>query len=279
MASPRYFEVMRIPILRGRAFAEQDAENATPVAAVSEAFANRHFPGQDPLGKRVRLQPSRRRPDPPWLTIVGVVRDVKSERLELEDHPLLYEPLFQDSTLAASLLVRTRGREAELAQAVRREVRAVDPEQPIHAVRALREVVARTMSQRRFATTLLGVFALMALVLAAVGTYAVTAHSVSRRTAEIGLRMALGARSIDVLALVLRQAMGHALCGVGLGLLGAAGLSRALSGLLFGISPSDPVSFGGIAGLLAGTTLAACYFPASRAAAVDPLVALRSDAE
>ncbi len=277
IASPGYFPALRIPLRRGRLFDERDDERAPGAAVVSEAFARKFFPGEDPIGRRLLLPARRDQSADPLLTIVGVVGDVKADGLDVESPPVLYRSLLQDSILLLTLVLRTAGESGMLGETVRREVRQVDPDQPVYGVRTFEELAATALGPRRFVTSLLGLFALVSLVLAAVGIYGVTAYSVSRRTGEIGLRMALGARPRDVLRLVLGQGLALTAAGIGLGLLAAAALSRALGTFLFNVSATDPLAFGGIALLLAGVATAACAIPARRAAAVDPLVALRED--
>jgi predicted permease len=273
--SPGYFTAMRIPLLRGRLFTEHDDDSGRPVAILSESLTRQAFPGEDPLGHQVQL-PTRKGPGP-WTTIVGIVRDVKMEALDLEERPALYRPLWQISSMSLTLVVRGPGRPGELAARIEQAVRGIDPELPIYAVRSMDEAMASTVSQRRFAMRLLALFAAAALALSALGIYGVVAYSVARRTREIGIRMALGALPRDVLALVLSQSAGLIVAGVGAGLAGAFALTRGLSALLYGISPRDPATFGVITALLVLVALAATWIPARRAARVDPTVALRSE--
>ncbi len=277
IASPGYFEALRIPVLRGRLFDARDDERAPGVALVSAGFARKYFPGEEALGRRLVLPARRDQRADTAVTIVGIVGDVKADGLDVESPPVLYRSLDQDSILLVSLVLRTARGPAALEEAIRREVGQIDADQPVYGVRAFEEMAARALGPRRFVTILLGLFALVSLVLAAVGIYGVTAYTVGRRTGEIGLRMALGARPPDVLRLVLGQGMALTGLGIGLGLLAAAALSRALATLLFGVSPTDAVAFGGIAVLLAFVALLACALPARRAARVDPLVALREE--
>jgi putative ABC transport system permease protein len=277
IASPGFFEALRIPLLRGRPFDERDDERAPLVALVSPGFARRFFPDEDPIGRRLALPARRDQKEPSVVTVVGIVADVKSDGLDVESPAVLYRSLDQDSILAVSLVLRTTSTVRDTEASVRREVGQVDADQPVYGVRTYEELAANALGPRRFVTTLLGVFAFVSLVLAAVGIYGVTAYAVSRRTGEIGLRMALGARPGDVLRLVLRQGLRLTAVGIGLGLLAAAALSRTLGTLLFGVSPTDAIAFGGIALLLACVAVFACALPARRAARVDPLVALREE--
>jgi putative ABC transport system permease protein len=206
-----------------------------------------------------------------------VVRDVKTVSLDALDIPILYRPMLQASSLNMTLLVRGGGGAAALGAAVEKEVRTVDPELPIYGVRTMDDAMASTVSQRRFAMNLLLLFAVTALLLSAIGVYGVIAFSVAQRRHEIGIRMALGARPGDVQKLLLTQGARLALAGVGIGLAGAFLLTGALSALLYGVSPRDPLTFGGIAALLTMVALAASYLPARGASRLDPVKALRSE--
>ncbi|MFY9550833.1 MAG: FtsX-like permease family protein, partial [Thermoanaerobaculia bacterium] len=273
--STEYFRTLGIPVVQGRAFMDGDRETAAPVVIVSESFAHRFFPGEDALGRRIR-QPGRNGFGP-WMPVVGVVRDVKSQALDAEDRPTIYRPMLQAPSLSMTLLVRGGGTPGALGAAIEKEVRAADPELPIYAVRTMDEAMASTVSQRRFAMRLLLLFAVTALLLSAIGVYGVMAFSVAQRRHEIGIRMALGARPRDVQRLLLTQGARLALLGVGIGLAGAFLLTGALSALLYGVSPRDPVTFAGIAALLTGVALAASYLPARGASRLDPIRALRSE--
>jgi putative ABC transport system permease protein len=266
---------MRIPLVRGRLFTEHDDENGRSVAILSESLARAAFPSEDPLGRQVQL-PTRKGPGP-WTTIVGIVRDVKMEALDLDERPALYRPLWQVSSMSLTIALRGPGRPGELAARIEQAVRGIDRELPIYAVRSMDEAMASTVSQRRFAMRLLALFAAGALALSALGIYGVVAYSVARRTREIGIRMALGALPRDVLALVLGQSLTLILVGVGVGLAGAFALTGGLSALLYGISPRDPATFGAITALLVLVALLATWLPARRASRLDPTVALRSE--
>ncbi len=274
-ASTAFFSTMQIPLTRGRLFTEQDTEEAPPVAIVSQSFAKKNFPGEDALGRRVSL-PTRTGPGP-WTTIVGIVRDVKTEALDSEERPVLYRPLLQASGLSLTLVVRGAATPAALGAALEREVRAIDPELPVYAVRTMEQAMAATLDQRRFAMRLLGLFAVAALLLAAIGIYGVIAYGVAQRTREIGIRMALGARPVDVRRMLLSEGARLAVLGVGLGMAGAFGLTRLMSALLFRVGPRDTMTFVSIPVLLAGVALAATYLPARRASRVDPVTALRGE--
>ncbi|HEX7173830.1 MAG TPA: ABC transporter permease [Pyrinomonadaceae bacterium] len=272
-ASPGYFDAMGIPLLKGRGFAEQEDEKAPGVVLISRTMAERFFPGEEPLGKRVRLGGHNSKA--PWLTVVGIVGDVKSERLDAENQPQMYTSLLQNSNLFMAFVIRTANNPAALSEAVRSEIRAVDPDLPVHGVRTMEEVMSATVAQQRFAMTLLGVFAVIALLLAAVGIYGVMSYAVAERTHEIGIRMALGAQAGDIVRMVVRQGMILAVVGVVAGAAAALLLTRVMSSMLYGVSASDPVTFAAISLALAAVAFLACYLPARRAAKVDPMVALR----
>jgi predicted permease len=282
--TPGYFEAMRVPLLRGRDFSDRDVNGQTRVALVSRSMAERHWPGEEAVGKRIAYAGIGRGENqtPEWIEVVGVVGDVKHRGLDLESKPEIYVPVYQPlfSTrptppLSLYVAVRAKGDPAALAPALRREVAAVDPEQPLANVRTMEERLAESVAQRRFNMTLLGVFACVALLLAGVGVYGVMAYAVARRTHEIGVRVALGAQRGDVVRLVLRQGMWLALAGVGVGVAGAYAATRLMTGLLYGVSPTDPLTFVGVSALLTAAALLACLVPARRATRVDPMVALR----
>jgi len=267
-----YFHTMGIPLLQGRTFDDRELTDESHVVVINETMARDYFPGEDPIGKRVTIDmkdenvPSK---------IIGVVRDARYVGLDTAVRPMTYWPYPELVYSGMTLVVRTEGEPLALAEAVRREVLAIDNDQPIADVRTMEAWVSDSVSKARFSTMLLGIFAGVALLLAAVGIFGVMSYAVSERTHEIGLRMALGAQTSDVLALVVRQGMVLALIGVGIGLGAAFVLTRVLASLLYGVSATDPLTFAAIAVLLASVALLACYLPARRAAKVDPMVALR----
>ncbi len=273
VATPDYLQTMKIPLLRGRHFTERDNADARLVAIIDETLARQFFPGEDPVGKRITIEG----PDenPIWREIVGVVGAIRHKGLDAELKAQLYYPHAQSTAGFMSVVVRTANEPASLTSAVRGAVRAVDKEQPVYNVRTMGEVLNNSVSQKRFSMFLLTIFAAVALVLAAVGIYGVMAYTVTARTNEMGIRIALGARSIDILRLVVGQGMILALAGVALGLIIAFGVTRVMSSLLYGVSATDPVTFAAIALLLTGVALLACYIPARRATKVDPMIALR----
>jgi putative ABC transport system permease protein len=273
VATPGYFTAMQIGLVRGRTFDDHDNENAPPVLLISESFASRFFADEDPLGKRIR--PGNRNSTAPWMTIVGVVRDIKTTALDSDNAPQMYRCFWQSSGLQFALVARGTFNPAALGQMIRGEVRAVDPNMPTFSVKPMTDIMAATFAQRRFAMLLLGLFAGVALLLSSIGIYAVMAYIVEQRTNEVGIRMALGARPGDVLRLIVRQGMALVLWGVGAGLIGAVGLTRLTASLLFNLSATDPLTFAGVSVLLVGIALLAIYIPARRATKVDPIIALR----
>ncbi|HET6176797.1 MAG TPA: ABC transporter permease [Candidatus Sulfotelmatobacter sp.] len=279
---PGYFQTMNSTMLRGRDISESDNLGAPGVVVINEWFAKHHWPGEDALGKRITLDDLNNHPA--WLTVVGVVKnDVRSEwtgppeeemfRPYLQSPQYLEDPASHYSYL--TLVVRTGGDPADLAPLVRNTVRGFDKNVVLSEVQTMDQVVAEATAEPRFYVLLLGGFATVALVLAAVGIYGVMSYSVSRRTQEIGIRIALGARSSDVVRLVVGQGALLAFSGVGAGVIVALGVTRLMSGLLYGIRPSDPITFVAVALVLSGVAVIACYIPARRAAKVDPIIALR----
>jgi putative ABC transport system permease protein len=269
--SPDYFRTLRIPLRRGRLFSGADTAMSPRVALINETMARRIFPGQDPLGQRLRMGVD----DKVVREIVGVVGDVRHYGLDQPVTMQLYEPCAHRPWDAMTFLLRAAERPDTLAPAARRAILAIDPGQPVSEVRTLQAIVDLSTAQRRFTLVLLALFALVALVLASVGLYGVVAYSVTQRTHEIGVRMALGAQRGEILALVLRQGMGMALWGVLAGLLGAAALARVMSGLLFGVSARDPITFATTVLILTTVALGATWLPARRATRVEPTSALR----
>jgi len=269
-----YLQVMGIPLLRGRYFNDRDGPNSTHVLIVSDALARKFWPGQDPLGKRLKWGTAESADA--WLTIVGVVGDVKQGALDTETAMHTYEPYAQlGGAPSLRIAVRTQGDPATIAATLRATVWALDPQLAPGNVRTMNQIIDRSTAGRRFSLSLIGSFAAAALVLTAIGIYAVLAYSMARRTHEIGVRVALGARRSDVLRLVLGQGVGLTLIGFALGLAGALSLTRLFQSLLYEVSPTDPLTFASVLLLLFSVSLAASYLPARRALRVDPMVALR----
>jgi putative ABC transport system permease protein len=274
IVGPDYFRTMKIPLLHGREFGRSDTPAAPQVVIINETAARRFWPDQNPLGRRLILG---RAPDEEVREIVGVVKDSKYRRLNDEARPAAYAPFAQDYRANMALHVRTTGEPGAMLAAVRREVQALDASLPLYNVKTLEEQKSSSLYTSRMAATLLTVFGLLALGLAALGLYGVMAYAVNRRTRELGVRMALGAQTGDVLKLVLTQGLKLAMLGVGIGLLAAFALARRMESLLFGVRPTDPLTFTVIAAGLTLVALVACWIPARRAAKVDPLIALRSE--
>jgi predicted permease len=272
-----FFRAMGIPLKKGRVFTDEDRADTTPVVVINEAMARRFWPGQDAVGKRVRW--GGWNPPQGWLTIAGVVGDVRFSSLEAESPPTIYMPVFQIPRIRrdAVFIARTAAEPSSLAAAMRREIAAVDADLPVYDVRTMSQVIAESVAQRRFTMGLLAIFAFAALGLAALGLYGVLSYAVTQRTREIGLRMALGGRRLDVLGLVVGQGMKMAMIGALAGLLASLALTRLMKGLLYGVSASDPLTFIAVALLLTMVALIACWIPARRATKVDPMVALRCE--
>jgi len=285
--TPNYFRVMKIPLLRGRSFTEGETGQSAPVVIVNEAFAKRYFPKQDPIGERLTLG---RIMGPEFRDatrqIIGVVGDVKEVGLDRPTPPTMFFPCAQVVSAVAAIInrllpttwvVRTATEPLSMAPVVRREILAVDRQQPVANIRTMEQVFADSIARQNFNMLLLGVFAGLALLLAAVGIYGVMAYSVSQRTHEIGIRMALGAVRSQMARMVVGQGMVLALAGVLIGLAAAFGLTRLMASLLFGVRPANPVTFAGVSLLLTLVALVASYLPARRAMKVDPIVALRHE--
>jgi len=272
-ATPGYFKAMGIPLLRGRFFDAGDSETASPVAIVDETLAQTYWPNQDPIGKRIHFGGVKS--TMPWMTVVGVVKHVHNRTLEARSRTEFYWPQEQNPSGTMSVVVRTSGNPMSLAPTIEKDVSGLDPELPVFQVRSMAEVMGESMARRRLSLVLLGVFAGLALLLASIGIYGVTSYSVNQRQPEIGLRMALGARRIQVLQLVLRQGMLLTIAGLGIGLVAALVATRLMGSLLFAVRPADPLALGGAALMLMLVALLAILVPAGRATRVDPAVTLR----
>ena len=271
--SPGYFHLLGIPLLHGRLFAELDNENAPQVAVINEAFARSYWPGGDAVGNRLKLGASSN----PWITVIGVVADARTESLAQTGVPGIYMSLYQRRAKDLAILLRGRLDLEAIPVQVREQVQAVDPTLPVFGGQTLTAALADSLSERRFSMEIVGSFALTALLLAGLGIYGVISYLTGERMHEIGIRVALGARRADVGRLVLRQGLRLAIAGTVVGLVGAAIVSHLMAGLLYGVRPTDPVTFAGVAVVLVGVALLACYLPARRAMRVDPIVVLRHD--
>jgi putative ABC transport system permease protein len=270
---PQYFRSLGIPLLRGRAFTPRDVEKAPLVAIVDEAFVRRYFPDEDPIGRGIDIGNG----TDGFAEIVGVVGNVRHDDLVTAPSPTMYAPFPQDTFSATWVLVETSGDPRGLMAEARLTVRALDPTLPAALMRPLVDVVSDSVAQRRFSMLLLGLFAAIALCLAAVGLYGVVAYGVNLRTQEIGIRMAIGADGGDVLRMIVGGGMKLALTGVALGLAGALALSGVLRTMLYDVTPFDPSSYVLTALVLLAVAGLACYIPARRATRLDPLRALRHD--
>jgi predicted permease len=273
-ASTGYFQTMGIPLLAGRLVTEQDVTNNTGSVLINEAMAKRFWPGEDPVGKRISTAISTGQ-QTQWQTIVGVVGNVRHLGLDVEPRPEIYYHTNTVPPFGPVVVIRTTSDPKRLISIARAKIRELDRDPPISNVNTMDQLVAQSVAQRRFGMLLLGIFAALALLLAAIGIYGVVSYSVTQRTQEIGVRMALGASASDVLKLVLRNGMSLALIGVGIGLAGAFALTRLMAKLLFEVKPVDLATFTIVSLGLIAVALLACYLPARRAMKVDPLVALR----
>jgi putative ABC transport system permease protein len=270
IVDPHYFEALGIPLLRGRAFTSADRPGTPQVVVINQTMADQFWKDQDPIGKRFKFFG-----DEQYTEVIGVVKDSKYNALVEDPQPFLYQPLAQNYTPAATLHVRTAADAAALVATVRNAVHEIDPRLTVFDVRTLKEQVDRSLAPQRLNVWLLTTFGVVALLLAAIGIYGVASYSVSQRTREIGIRMALGAARRDVLRLVLRQGLALIVIGVAVGLGGALIVTRLLSSLLFGVRATDPTTFVTTALMLTAVAVLATYIPARRATRVDPLMALR----
>jgi putative ABC transport system permease protein len=274
--TPGYFETMRTPMKRGRAFDERDGANAPLVAIVNQTMARQYWAGEDPIGRRLKvggaISPM------PWLTIVGVVQDVRQMGLDEPTRSEMYFPYWQaawDWMVPRDLVIRTAGDPLQLANSARQAIASIDRNQPVSEIRTLDDLLDHEVAQRRVQATLLGAFAVLALVLACVGIYGVLSYLVAQRTQEIGVRLALGADARDIFRSVAGRGMALTGAGIAVGIVGALMLSRLIAGMLYGVAANDPLTLVGASVTFAVVALAACWIPARRAAKVDPMSALR----
>jgi putative ABC transport system permease protein len=268
---PEYFGLLRIPLVRGRLLTTFDDEHSPSVAVINEAMARTYWPNENPLGRRFKFSPR----TPTWTTVVGVVADARTETVQSARVPVVYASVYQRSAKHLAIYLRGQFTTSVIARQVREQVQAVNAALPVFGATTLGETVSASLEVRRFSMNLIALFALTALLLAALGIYGVIAYMVSERTHEVGVRLALGADSADVMRMVMGQGLRLALAGAGIGLVGALVVSHLISGLLYGVSPSDPLVFGTVSAMLTAVALAACYLPARRAVRVDPAIALR----
>lgn len=275
--TPEYFRVLGMSVRRGREFADSDTERAPAVALVNEAFARTYFPNGDPIGKRVKFPQQVDRSASYWATIIGVIVDARMESLAEAAAPQVYLTMYQRSAKDLAIFLRGHLDSGAIPAQVREQVQSVNPEIPVFGGRTLDGVISDSLSQRRFAIRIVGVFAVTALFLSGLGIYGVISYIVSAHTREIGIRLALGAQRGNILGDVLRQGLTLASAGTAIGLAAAFLVARLMSGMLFGVKPTDPVTFAGVALLLIGVALLGCYVPARRALRVDPIVALHHE--
>src|SRR5579862_6743236 len=270
----QYFRTMEVPLMAGRNFTASDTNKTETVGVIDQTLARRYWPDQNPLGQQVKfgfgagIQ---------GVKIVGVVGDIKSDGFDAPSVPHIYVPLGQFAPVNAVVFLRSRGDVVHLGEAVRQVVESVDPNVPVHSISSMDEIIARSLADRRFALELLGVFATVALLLAAVGIYGVMAYSFSQRTHEVGIRIALGAQRLDILRMALGEGMRIVVIGLASGLVGAAIVTRIFRSMLFDVGPADPTTYFAVSAILASVALFACYIPARRATRVDPLIALREE--
>jgi predicted permease len=274
---PGYFEAMGIPLVRGRYFEQRDNEKSAPVAIIDETMAKTYWPKEDAIGKRIKQ--GGRQSTQPWRTIVGVVRHIRYRTLESPSRVEFYWPYDQTSFAlgSMSLAIHTSSDPRSLAGVVQRQVQTLDPDQPVYRIRTMGELMSESMARRRLSMFLLAIFAGVALALAAVGIYGIMSYSVAQRAHEVGIRMALGARSFDVVRMVIGQSLGLTLAGIFVGLLGSLALTNFLSSLLFDVKATDATTFLLVAAILSVVALVASFVPAYRATAVDPVNALRQE--
>jgi putative ABC transport system permease protein len=274
--TPGYFDVLGIPLLKGRTLNDQDANPRQPLTAViNEAMAKRFWPDEDPIGKRFRSGPNS--DQNPWITVVGVVGNVRHLGLDIEPRPELYRHFQTSPPNSPIFVVRSKTEPGKLFATVRSLIKQIDGEIAVSGMTTMKEQVSISVATRRFALTLFGLFAVVALLLAAVGLYAVMSYFVAQRTHEIGIRAALGAQSGDLLRLIVRQGMTLVAIGIVAGLAAAFALTRLMQSLLFEINATDPATFALVVVALAAVAVLACWLPARRATKVDPMIALRCE--
>jgi predicted permease len=273
IVTPEYFHLMDMTLRRGRMFNDLDKDDVEAVAVINESMAQTLWPNEDPIGKHVKL--SRRAAA--WTTIVGIVANARTESLENVNVPQIYTNLYQRGAKHLAIFLRGHLDAATIPNEVRKQVQSVDPTLPVFSAEMLTETVSASLDQRRFSLEIVGLFALTALLLAAIGIYGVLSYLVNERTHEIGIRLALGAERRTIMQMLLRYGFGLAITGATVGLISALLVSNLMAGALYGIKPMDPVTFGVAIVVFIGVTLLACYLPARRATKVDPLVALRCE--
>jgi putative ABC transport system permease protein len=267
-----YFRSLNIPVLEGRVFTDADARDSQPVVIINDTLARRHWPEESPIGKKLKL-PADKQPR----EVVGVIATVKRSGLESAADQETFVPYLQSFVAITGLVIRTQGDPASMVGAIQGEMKSLDPDLPLYDIKTMEERLSESVAKRRFTLLLLGLFAAIALLLAAIGIYGVMSYSVAQRTHEIGIRMALGGQARDMLRLVIKQGMALTLVGVAIGLVAAFALTRLIESFLFGVSATDPATFTVVSLVLAAVAFAACFVPARRATKVDPMEALRHE--
>jgi putative ABC transport system permease protein len=270
----QYFGTMEVPLIAGRNFTSLDTYKTQPVAVIDQTLARQYWPNENPVGQQIKFGFGR---GTQGVTIIGVAGDIKSDGFEAPSVPHIYVPLGQFAPVNAVVFLRSRGDVQHLGEAVRHEVESVDPNVPVHSISSMDQIIARSVANRRFALELLGVFAAVALLLAAIGIYGVMSYSFSQRTHEVGIRVALGAQRLDILRMVLGEGMRMVGIGLVTGVAGAAIVTQVFRSMLFNVAPADPSTYLTVSAILASVALFACYLPARRATRVDPLAALREE--
>jgi putative ABC transport system permease protein len=278
--TPDYFKVLQASLVRGRYFTEDDDTGKQPVAIVDESTARAYWPDRDPIGRRLNMRGIRDAANPPWCTVVGVIKDINSDGLGQSGAPHIYRPMYQfggSRALSKSVTVRTSLSAASLEPQIRREIQAIDPNLPVFSVRTMNEVIDGSLASRRFSAELVGVFAVVALLLASVGLYGLLAYMVGQRAHEIGVRMALGATPSAIGTMIVSRGVGLAGIGLGIGLILSVFMTPLMSSLLYGVRPVDPEVFIAVPMILMVVVLLASCIPAWRAASVNLIVALRRE--
>jgi putative ABC transport system permease protein len=278
--TPEYFKVLQASLVRGRYFTEDDDTGKQPVAIVDESTARTYWPDRDPIGRRLSMRSTKGEANPPWCTVVGVIKDINSDGLDQSGVPHIYRPIYQFPgfrSLSKSVTVRTSLSATSLEPQIRHEIQAVDPDLPVFNVRTMNEVIDGSLASRRFSAELVGVLAVVALLLASVGIYGLLAYMVGQRAHEIGVRMALGAMPSTIGKMIVSRGAGLAGIGVGIGLILSGIMAPLISSLLYGVRPLDPEVFIAVPVILMVVVLLASYIPAWRAARVNPIVALRRE--
>lgn len=273
-ASPDYFKTMSIQLKRGRLFTNQDDDKTQGVVVINETMAKRYWKSEDPLNKRITTADG---VDGPWMTVIGIVEDVRHESLNENPYPQMYSPFVQQPSSLFYLVIKTKTDTSNVIGSVRNQVKELDSNIPVFNIKTMEEILSTSVARQRFSMLLILVFAVLALLLAAIGIYGVISYAVTQRQHEIGVRMALGARDTDILRMVIKQGFKLVLIGIGIGLVAVFALTRLIKTLLFGVSATDPLTFSAIAILLSVVALLACYIPARRATKTDPMIALRCE--